>query len=36
MTLYKLIGQLHDVPRVEDFQLIEWDEIKDKAASKGP
>ncbi len=28
VTLYKLRGQLHDVPRAEDFKLLEYDELK--------
>jgi neutral ceramidase len=28
VTLYKMIGKLHDVPRAEDFQLLEYDDVK--------
>ncbi len=28
ITLYKMTGQLHDVPRPEDFKLIEYDEVR--------
>ncbi len=28
VSIYALLGKLHDIPREEDFQLIEWDEIK--------
>lgn len=34
ITLYKMTGQLHDVPRAEDFKLLEYDEIRAKAAGK--
>ncbi|HEY1601603.1 MAG TPA: neutral/alkaline non-lysosomal ceramidase N-terminal domain-containing protein [Pirellulales bacterium] len=28
ITLYKLVGKLHDVPRAEDFKLLEYDDVK--------
>ena len=28
ITLYKMRGQLHDVPRAEDFKLLEYDELR--------
>lgn len=28
ITLYKMNDQLHDVPRVQDFKLLEYDEVK--------
>jgi hypothetical protein len=28
ITLYKLSGQLHDVPRAQDFKLLEYDKVK--------
>jgi hypothetical protein len=28
ITLYKMTGQLHDVPRPQDFQLLEYDELR--------
>lgn len=31
VTLYKMTGQLHDVPRVEDFKLLEYDDVKKQA-----
>jgi hypothetical protein len=30
ITLYKMTGQLHDVPRPEDFKLIEYDAVQAK------
>lgn len=33
-TLYKMTGQLHDVPRPEDFKLLEYDEVRSKSAGK--
>lgn len=33
ITLYKLTGQLHDVPRVEDFKLLEYDDVRRAAAA---
>lgn len=30
ITLYRLKDQLHDVPRAEDFKLLEYDEIRGK------
>ncbi len=32
MALYSLTGQLSDVPQIEDFQLLEWDDVKQRAA----
>ena len=34
ITLYKMTGQLHDVPRPEDFNLIEYDAVRAKPAGK--
>jgi hypothetical protein len=31
ITLYKLAGQLHDVPRAQDFKLIEYDDLESSA-----
>ena len=31
VTLYKMIGGLHDVPREEDFRLLEYDDVKKQA-----
>jgi len=28
VELYKMAGQLHDVPRAEDFRLLEYDEVR--------
>jgi hypothetical protein len=36
ITLYKMTGKLHDAPRAEDFKLIEYDEIRGKAAPQTP
>jgi neutral ceramidase len=30
ITLYKMTGKLHDVPRSEDFQLLEYDAVRSK------
>jgi hypothetical protein len=30
ITLYKMTDQLHDLPRAEDFKLIEYDEVRAK------
>jgi hypothetical protein len=30
ITLYKMTDRLHDVPRVEDFKLLEYDEVRGK------
>jgi len=30
ITLYHMRGQLHDVPRAEDFELLEYDSVKAK------
>jgi hypothetical protein len=30
ITLYKMDDQLHDVPRLEDFRLLEYDEVRGK------
>lgn len=30
ITVYKMTDQLHDTPRMEDFQLLEYDEIRGK------
>jgi hypothetical protein len=32
ITLYKMTDKLHDVPRAEDFKLLEYDEVRAKAA----
>ncbi len=32
VTIYRLTDRLHDLPREEDFRLIEWDEIKPRKA----
>ncbi len=34
ITLYHMTDQLHDVPRIEDFKLLEYDEVRAKAADK--
>lgn len=34
ITLYKMTGQLHDVPRPEDFKLLEYDAVRGKSAEK--
>jgi neutral ceramidase len=34
ITLYKMTDHLHDLPRAEDFKLIEYDEVRAKAAGK--
>jgi neutral ceramidase len=34
ITLYKMTDQLHDLPRAEDFKLIEYDEVRAKSAGK--
>jgi hypothetical protein len=34
ITLYKMTGHLHDIPRAEDFKLIEYDELRAKSAEK--
>ncbi len=31
VTLYKMTDQLHDVPRLQDFQLLEYDDVKKQA-----
>jgi hypothetical protein len=31
ITLYKMTDKMHDKPRVEDFKLLEYDEIRGKA-----
>lgn len=31
VTLYKMTGKLHDVPREEDFRLLEYDDVKKQA-----
>jgi hypothetical protein len=28
VSIYTLMGRLHDVPRDEDFELLEWDDLK--------
>jgi hypothetical protein len=30
ITLYKMTGQLHDVPRPDDFKLLEYDAVRGK------
>lgn len=30
ITLYKMTDRLHDVPRVEDFKLLDYDEVRGK------
>lgn len=32
VTLYRMLDKLHDVPRGEDFHLLEYDDIKKQAA----
>ncbi|HVU87024.1 MAG TPA: neutral/alkaline non-lysosomal ceramidase N-terminal domain-containing protein [Pirellulales bacterium] len=32
VTLYKMLDKLHDVPREEDFHLIEYDDVKKQVA----
>ncbi len=34
ITLYKMTGQLHDVPRPEDFKLLEYDEVRARSGGK--
>lgn len=34
ITLYKMTGKLHDVPRVEDFKLLEYDEVRKSSANR--
>lgn len=34
IAIYKLTDQLHDVPRIEDFKLLEYDDVKGKSAGK--
>ncbi len=34
VSLYKLTDKLHDVPRAEDFKLLEYDEIKQEKTSQ--
>ena len=34
ISLYRLSDQLHDVPRVEDFKLLEYDDVKETAAGQ--
>jgi neutral ceramidase len=34
VTLFKLADQLHDVPREQDFKLLDYDDVKHRAASK--
>jgi hypothetical protein len=28
VSIYRLLGQLSEIPKPEDFQLLEWDEVK--------
>jgi hypothetical protein len=32
ITLYKMTDHLHDTPRLEDFKLLEYDDVRAKAA----
>ena len=34
IMLYKMTDQLHDVPRAEDFKLLEYDEVRDNPPAK--
>ena len=34
ITLYKMTDQLHDIPRVEDFKLLEYDAVRGKSTAK--
>lgn len=34
ITLYKMSDKLHDVPRAEDFRLLEYDEVRRTQATK--
>jgi neutral ceramidase len=34
ITLYKMTDHLHDVPRAEDFQLIEYEDVRGKSAGQ--
>jgi hypothetical protein len=34
ITLYKLTDHLHDVPRPEDFKLLEYDDVRGKPAAQ--
>jgi neutral ceramidase len=34
ITLYKMTGKLHDVPRAEDFKLLEYDEVRKTPAGR--
>jgi hypothetical protein len=34
ITLYKMRDQLHDVPRVEDFKLLEYDDVRARPAAQ--
>jgi hypothetical protein len=34
ITLYRMTDKLHDVPRVEDFKLLEYDDVRAKSAGK--
>ena len=34
VTLYKMTDQLHDVPRAEDFKLLEYDDVRAQDRSK--
>ena len=36
ITLYKMTDQLHDVPRAEDFKLLEYDEVRAKRRQVAP
>ena len=32
ISLYRMADKLHDLPRIEDFKLIEYDEVRGKPA----
>ena len=34
ITLYKMTDKLHDVPRAEDFKLIEYDDVRNTSAGR--
>jgi neutral ceramidase len=34
ITLYKMTDQLHDIPRAEDFKLLEYDAVRSKPPAK--
>jgi hypothetical protein len=35
ITLYKMTDRLHDVPRPQDFQLLEYDEVRRPGSERG-